>query len=310
VIALRCPSDGLELTTDADGDLVCANGHQYGVPDGIPVMLSPDVRPTQEGYWGTAPEVFPSEELDQPTGNEIDQYVRWLLRGTCGNMYDGLRVSSYPIPEVPLEGPGRLLDIGANWGRWSIAAERAGFDVVSTDPSLGAMRAARRVAKQLGAQLEVVVADGRHLPFPDQSFDVVFSYGVLQHLAPADVAEAVHEFARVLRPGGVSLHQLPNAWGPLSAYRQASRRFRTARKFEVRYWRSRDLRDLFGRAIGPTTLSADAFLTLSPHAGDVGQLDFLPRTIIRTSRALTRLSGRAPALRGVADSLWVRSIRR
>jgi SAM-dependent methyltransferase/uncharacterized protein YbaR (Trm112 family) len=307
---LVCPSDRLGLTIEHDGALLCPNGHRYRVADDIPVLLNPDIRPTQEGYWATEPEVYPSEELEQPTGDQIDQYVRWLLRGTCGNLYDGLRVSSYPLPDLPLDGPGRFLDVGANWGRWSIAAAQAGFDVVAIDPSLGAMRAARRVAKQLGHDLTPVVADARHLPFPDESFDVVFSYSVLQHLSPEDVEESLRECARVLRPSGVSLHQLPNAWGPLNGFRQASRRFRPARGFEVRYWRSRDLHALFMRTVGATTLSVDGFLTLNPHAGDLSQLDRRSRTVVRVSRAFAGLAERLPALHGVADSLWIHSTRR
>jgi SAM-dependent methyltransferase len=293
-----------------EGVVSCTEGHAFPVVDGIPVLLDPTVRPTQEGYWATGEEVYPSEELPQPVGDEVDQYVRWLLRGTCGNLYDGERVSEYPIPTFPLAGPGRLLDIGSNWGRWSIAAARAGFDVVAIDPSLGAMRAARRVARQLDVDLDVIVADARHAPFPDGSFDVVFSYSVLQHLAPADVKECADECARLLRPGGIALHQLPNAYGVRSVYRQAARRFRPAGGFEVRYWTPMQLRRLFGDAIGPTVLSVDGFLTLNPHPGDAGLLSRRPRAVVRTSRALTRLSRHAPPLQRIADSFWVRSTRR
>ena len=306
---LRCPVEGTALEAAA-GVLRCVDGHTFSVVDGIPVLLDPTVPPTQEGYWATGEEVYPSEELPQPVGDDVDQYVRWLLRGTCGNLFDGERVSQYPIPAFPLAGPGRLLDIGSNWGRWSIAAARVGFDVVAIDPSLGAMRAARRVARQLDVDLDVIVADARHAPFPDGSFDVVFSYSVLQHLAPADVKECAEECARLLRPGGVALHQLPNAYGARSVYRQAARRFRAPAGFEVRYWKPRQLRALFGEAVGPTVLSVDGFLTLNPHPGVEGLLPWRSRGVVETSRALTRLSCHAPFLERVADSLWVHSTRR
>jgi SAM-dependent methyltransferase len=55
-----------------------------------------------------------------------------------------------------------------------------------------------------------VVGDGATLPFPDASFDVVFSIYVLEHVA--DPAAFSAEIARVLRPGGVALGLTPNKW--------------------------------------------------------------------------------------------------
>lgn len=66
---------------------------------------------------------------------------------------------------------GRVLDLGSNRGRWTIAAALAGFDAVGADPSLGAVRAARR----MDTSIDVAVVDARHIPFPDHRFDVVFS---------------------------------------------------------------------------------------------------------------------------------------
>lgn len=303
-----CPIDG-ERLDEVEGGLVCTAGHAFPVADGIPILLDPEGEPTQHGYWATASESYPAEERQQPVGDEVDEYVRWILRGTCGNLYEGSRIRGYPIPEFPLVGPGRFLELGSNWGRWSIAAARAGFDPVAIDPSLGAIRAARRVARQLDIELEVAVAEARHLPFPDRSFDVVFSYSVLQHLAPDDVAATLRECARVLGDRGLALHQLPNAYGLLSVYRQARRGFRTARGFQVRYWKPADVRAVFERLVGPTTLSPDGFLTLNPHPGTLDDLSLRSRLLVRSSRAVTSLARRVGPLGVFADSLWVRSER-
>lgn len=47
------------------------------------------------------------------------------------------------------------------------------------------------------------------LPFPTASFDLVTSFDVLYHLWVSDAAQAMHEFHRVLRPGGRLLLRLP-----------------------------------------------------------------------------------------------------
>lgn len=51
--------------------------------------------------------------------------------------------------------------------------------------------------------LEAMYADARELPFPEASFDVVFSLSSIEHFGgPGDVARAAREMGRVLKPGG------------------------------------------------------------------------------------------------------------
>ena len=52
------------------------------------------------------------------------------------------------------------------------------------------------------SEARYVVADARRLPFADDTFDVVFSYGVLQHFSKSDVATSVDEIARVVKRSG------------------------------------------------------------------------------------------------------------
>jgi 2-polyprenyl-3-methyl-5-hydroxy-6-metoxy-1,4-benzoquinol methylase len=237
----------------------------------------------------------------------VDEYVRSAIVKTHGNLYRHARLTRYPIPEFPLPpGEGRaLLDVGCNWGRWTISAARAGYLATGVDPSQKAIRAARRVAGQLGTDAEYVVGDARQLPFADRSFDAVFSYSVLQHLPKDDVRLAAAEIARVLRPGGLTWIELPNAHGLLNLARQAARGFSAGSGRDVRYWSRRELRETFG-AIGPVELLADGFLTINPQVSD---LDLLPRPlrlVVRLSDALRRMSQRAPLLVRVADSVVVR----
>lgn len=57
-------------------------------------------------------------------------------------------------------------------------------------------------------------ADAEHLPFPDNAFDIVYSWGVLHHTP--DTAQALRECFRVLRPNGVlkvMIYHLPSWTG-------------------------------------------------------------------------------------------------
>ena len=237
---------------------------------------------------------------------EIDSHVAKYLVKTHGNLYRRSRLTRYPIPAFPLpasEG-GTLLDIGCNWGRWTIAGARAGYRATGLDPKAKAIDAARRVADQLGVESDYVVGDGRHLPFDDDSFDVVFSYSVLQHLPKADVRTVVAEIRRVLRSGGTAWLELPNARGSLNLVRRAGRGFSEGGGADVRYWTLAELRDTFA-SIGRVELLADGFLTINAQVSD---LDLLPRRyrlVVRLSDALCRASLRVPFLVRIADSVVV-----
>jgi 2-polyprenyl-3-methyl-5-hydroxy-6-metoxy-1,4-benzoquinol methylase/uncharacterized protein YbaR (Trm112 family) len=312
---LACPRDHSELTVDGE-TLRCAEGHEYPYVDGIPVLVVDDeLAPTQPGYWSRPEQIDAVRRAEPPPveGDGVDPYVAELIIGTHGNLYRHLArgLARYPIPNFPLpSGAGKtLLDIGCNWGRWSIAATRAGYDVIGIDPSFEAIVAARRIARQLGAPSRYVVADARRLPFRAGAFDVVFSYGVLQHFSKADVATSVREISRVVKPDGYSWVQMPNAYGPRNLYQLARRRFREGDAFEVRYWTPEQLKRVFSQ-IGPTELSTDGFLTLNPQTAD---LDLLPshlRLLVRGSELMRRASERLPPLTTVADSVNVRSVPR
>jgi 2-polyprenyl-3-methyl-5-hydroxy-6-metoxy-1,4-benzoquinol methylase len=237
---------------------------------------------------------------------DVDEHVRASLIKTHGNLYRGARLTRYPIPAFPLPpGKGRtLLDLGCNWGRWTIAAARAGWRATGIDRGKKSVRAAKRVAEQLGIDADYVLGDVRELPFPNASFDAVFSYSVLQHLAKNEISTVVAEIRRVLRPGGIVWIEMPNARGPLNLVRQARRGFSAGAGQDVRYWTIPELRAKFG-AIGAVSIAADGFFTINPQVGDLDLLPASSRAVVRVSDALRRASTRAPILVQFADSVVV-----
>jgi ubiquinone/menaquinone biosynthesis C-methylase UbiE len=98
---------------------------------------------------------------------------------------------------------GRTLEIGAGTGYFTLNLLRAGLieDAVATDISQGMLDSLSANADRLGLKVETVRAEAERLPFPDDSFDLVFGHAVLHHLPDLDAAFA--ELYRVLRPGGV-----------------------------------------------------------------------------------------------------------
>lgn len=67
-----------------------------------------------------------------------------------------------------------------------------------------------RLALSRDLRSELQKADAENLPFPDASFDIVYSWGVLHHTP--DTQRAFAEAARVLRPGGVARIMIYHTW--------------------------------------------------------------------------------------------------
>ena len=314
-VRLVCPREGGELRREAGG-LVCGEGHRYPVTDGIPVLLLEDEPATHMACRVSLEDADSAAVSNTSAGTQsIDPVVQELVAATCGRLYRHLvgRLETYPIPELPLPpGEGELfLELGCNWGRWCVAAARRGYRVVGIDPSLKAIAAARRIAPGLGVDVTYLVADARHLPFADASFDVVFSYSVFQHFAKAEAVASFDEIGRVLRPGGLGKIQMANVFGSRSLWNQLrERRFREPRLlFDVRYWSPVELRAELSRRVGPTKLEVDGFFTLNAQLAGVGLLPRRYRLVVRASEALRGVSGRLPPLRYAADSLYAVSRR-
>ena len=312
---LVCPRDGAKFVPQ-DRDLVCQNGHAYPVVNGIPVLLREDVEATHSIAFRTHQLLrAPVESIaSSPAGPDVDAFVQKNIGKTCGHLYAPLvgRLQSYPIPELRLEpGGARLfLEVGCNWGRWCIAAARAGYRVVGVDPSIEALLAAQRVAQQLGVTPAFVAADARYLPFVASSFDVVFSYSVLQHFSKPDVATSLSSVAQVLKPGGFSLIQLANGHGIRSTYHRLRQMRQDDGRFKVRYWTLNEMKRVFEQRIGPSELEVDGFFSLNSQASDIDLLPSRYRLVVRSSEALRRLAKRVRWLRYFADSLYVKSSRR
>ena len=108
-----------------------------------------------------------------------------------------------------------ILEIGAGTGEQAAALQRRGFQVTAIEMAESGY-AGERI-------FPIIDYDGRTIPLPDASVDIVFTSNVLEHVP--DLTRMHAEIRRVLHPSGYCVHVMPThawrLWTTLSSYPDA-----------------------------------------------------------------------------------------
>jgi ubiquinone/menaquinone biosynthesis C-methylase UbiE len=124
-----------------------------------------------------------------------------------------------------------VLEIGVGMGADYLEWLKAGAYPTGVELSAASIDRARRRCELAGYTPALRVADGENLPFPDNSFDVVYSYGVMHH--SPDTVQCIREAWRVLKPGGearIMLYHHPSITGAMLWLRYGSWRGKSMRR--------------------------------------------------------------------------------
>ncbi|MGA7294479.1 MAG: class I SAM-dependent methyltransferase [Terriglobales bacterium] len=188
---LRCLSCGSKLESDQAGGYLCT-ACKRGYPNAQGIARFVDAQQYAASF-GFQWHRYQKTQLDH---DELRESERHFLAKTA------LR---------PDDLKGRLvLDVGCGMGRFAEVATRWGARVVGVDLSAAAEVAAKNLADREFAAFQ---ADVFALPFAPESFDVIYSIGVLHHTP--DCEAAVKTLDKYLKPGGllvVWLYSGYNKW--------------------------------------------------------------------------------------------------
>jgi uncharacterized protein YbaR (Trm112 family) len=202
---LRCPVCRSRLVEDSEVKLHCPNcGRTFAVENGIPLMLHVDLPGAREklGEMEGWVEKAKAEGWYEPDDN-IDSHLPYLNRdlgwedATWGANAHGFQalLDRYALDRTGL----RVLEVGAAKAWAAPYWKERGCDYVATDiltdESIGLGRGA------FYGEFARVQADGEHLPFASETFDIAYCCATLHHAL--DLPAMVREMARVTKHGGI-----------------------------------------------------------------------------------------------------------
>ena len=153
-----------------------------------------------------------SHEVGTQSSHRHLSHLNALFTGQGSRLYDVVmvrltkRLYQRVIADLAALGSpsGKVLDAGTGPGTLvrELARSVPGLQVYGIDLSEDMIRLARAHARreQLAEQVHFAIGDVAHLPYPDQSFDVVVSTISMHHWS--ELEQPLRELHRVLQPGG------------------------------------------------------------------------------------------------------------
>lgn len=134
-------------------------------------------------------------------GQDVSEYSRGSDTYFKDLEQQRFRSHRHLLPWIKEMVPGRsVIELGSGVGLDTFVLASHGLDVTAIDLTTIGISTVRQRFDTAGLKGNFTVADACTLPFPDNHFDYVYSFGVLHHVADTD--KAIDEVHRVLKPGG------------------------------------------------------------------------------------------------------------
>lgn len=149
----------------------------------------------------------------------------YMLGRNGGFLNDGRgwTLASHLKTRWPEHAPGRMLELGCGIGASTVPVALAFPDaeVHALDVGNSMLRYAHARASELGATIHFHQGNAEATPYPDASFDCVFTCVVLHETSQAAIGAIMKECARLLKQGGVVAHlEVPQRYDSIPLWTQ------------------------------------------------------------------------------------------
>lgn len=162
-----------------EGALLCKCGKRFKISAYIPRFVDTDAYANSFSFeWN----IHQTTQIDSEKSKESSKGF-WLKTGFFPDLLKGKRI----------------LDVGCGTGRFLAVAARYQCEVVGIDLSFAVDTAFQNLG--IKKNVHIIQADLFDLPFPEETFDLIFSIGVLHHTP--NCREAFQRLPRLLKHGGM-----------------------------------------------------------------------------------------------------------
>ncbi len=140
-------------------------------------------------------------EWNEKASKFLEKTTNWSFRGSYDDSFTSINTLK-PVHAFFKEigSAANILDYGCGYGWTALLLATKVERVYAFDISIGQIRVLQKYVKENRfSNIVYSVADGSHIPFPDDSFQYIFGNAILHHIP---LRQCLPEIARVLKPGG------------------------------------------------------------------------------------------------------------
>ena len=154
----------------------------------------------------------PQSPKRQKESRKSDWETFWDEKKETEEVYSNAgRVLRHLSKVTDLKGK-KVLEIGAGTGRDSFPLVEHGAVVFQLDYAENSLRILKHLAEESNLSVNILGGDTFHLPFRDETFDIIFHQGLLEHFRRPVAEQLLRENIRALKQGGLLLIDVPQRW--------------------------------------------------------------------------------------------------
>ena len=289
---LKCVKCGYEKISFLGDHLKCQKcKKKYNIIDGVPILLIDNSYFIKKNPKNLFEKKYDTNNLYKKNSQGLYKYICKFIPSTSGFLYKEKNLKngffySYPIPTIDLPKAkakrNKFLDLGCGWGRWVFSAAKKKYFAIGVDANINFLILANRIAREKNYNSIFIMADIKKLPFKKESFDIVFSYSVIQHFSFSNISKILTEVINILKKKGIFKFQTMNFFGIRNQYYLFKKLYKKPKNFDVYYYSIKSMKKLLKSFFSFVKVENCSFFTQARYE-DSSHFNFNGKILIFTT---------------------------